>query len=387
MDRFLSDHPALFERYAMVDAEIAARWTVRVFQLVHNEMGVNRQVATLGGVGVSMIEGEILKLGLDVDRFFGREKRRRGVPAPLTVLVGKLEFAAQCYHGGRNEALSVGFSPAERTVYDLDLVAAYTTAMAMIRVPNWETARFVNSLDELATIDDAMTFAHVRFAFPTGTLFPSLPVRASQGRGLVYPLQGEAWCTGPELVVAKGQDAHVQVLTGLRVDFVAGSPRPWEQFARKIGQIRKQARERGDQVLDRLAKEVGNSAYGKIAQGVAGRRAIPDDDDHRRVFDTENDAMRDLGPSRISQPMLAAYITGIVRAAVSEALGQIGSDHWVGSVTTDGFLSTVAPHAIEQTGPVANALAAVRRSITPEKSAIWEVKHTEERVLVLKTRG
>jgi hypothetical protein len=89
----------------------------------------------------------------------------------------------------------------------------------------------------------------------------------------------------------------------------------------------------------------------------------------------------------ISQPMLAAYITGIVRAAVSEALGQIGSDHWVGSVTTDGFLSTVAPHAIEQTGPVASALAAVRRSITPEKRAIWEVKHTEERVLVLKTRG
>jgi hypothetical protein len=388
MDLFLRDHPAKFEKYAIVDAEIAARWAVRVFQLVRNEMGVNRQVATLGGVGVAMIEAEIAKLGLDVVYFFGRQKRRRGTPAPLTALVGTLEFAAQCYHGGRNEALSVGFSPASRTVYDLDLVAAYTSAMAMIRVPDWKTARFVNSLDELATIDDAMTFAHVRFAFPTGTRFPSLPVRASQGRGLVYPLQGEAWCTGPELVVALGQGADIQVLTGLRVDFVAGSPRPWEQFVRKIGQIRKQASERGDVVLDRLAKEVGNSAYGKIAQGVAGRRAIPDDDDHRRVFDTENDAMRDLGPSRISQPMLAAYITGVVRAAVSEAIGRIESDHWVGSVTTDGFLSTIPPDAIDQTGPVANVLEAVRRSITPEKPVIWEVKHTDERgVLVLKTRG
>ena len=111
MDLFMRDHPALFERYAMVDAEIAARWTVRVFQLVRNEMGVNRQVATLGGVGVGLIEAEISKLGLDVDLFFRREKRCRGRPAPLTVLVGKLEFAAQCYHGGRNEALSVGFSP------------------------------------------------------------------------------------------------------------------------------------------------------------------------------------------------------------------------------------------------------------------------------------
>ena len=387
MDLFMRDHPALFERYAIVDAEIAARWTVRVFQLVRNEMGVNRKVATLGGVGVAMIEAEISKLGLDVDLFFGREKRRRGRPAPLTVLIGKLEFAAQCYHGGRNEALSVGFSPIGRTVYDLDLVAAYTTAMAMIRLPDWNTARFVSSLDELATIDDAMTFAQVQFAFPTGTRFPSLPVRASQGRGLIYPLQGEAWCTGPELVVAMGQGADVKVLAGLRIDFVAGSPRPWEQFVRTIGQIRKQARERGDEVLNRLAKEVGNSAYGKIAQGVAGRRAIPDDDDHRRVFDTEYDAMRDLGPSRISQPMLAAYITGIVRAAVSEGICRIGSDHWVGSVTTDGFLSTVAPDVLDQTGPVAKALAAVRRSITPEKLDIWEVKHTDERLLVLKTRG
>jgi hypothetical protein len=84
--------------------------------------------------------------------------------------------------------------------------------------------------------------------------------------------------------------------------------------------------------------------------------------------------------------MLAAYITGIVRAAVSEAIGAIEPDHWV-SVTTDGFLSTVALHAIDQTGPVATTLAVLRRIITPENPVIWEVKHTEERVLVLKTRG
>ena len=85
--------------------------------------------------------------------------------------------------------------------------------------------------------------------------------------------------------------------------------------------------------------------------------------------------------------MLAAYITGIVRAAVSEGICRIGPDDGVGSVTTDGFLSTVAPHVIDQTGPVASALVEVRRSIAPEKLAIWEVKHTAERVLVLKTRG
>src|SRR5215470_14721733 len=52
---------------------------------------------------------------------------------------------------------------------------------------------------------------------------------------------------------------------------------------------------RGNQVLDRLAKEVGNSAYGKIAQAVASQRSIPDDVDSRRVFDVELGTMRELG--------------------------------------------------------------------------------------------
>ena len=47
-----------------------------------------------------------------------------------------------------------------------------------------------------------MTAALVEFRFPDGTRFPCLPVRASNGRGLVYPLEGASWCTGPEMVVA-----------------------------------------------------------------------------------------------------------------------------------------------------------------------------------------
>ena len=52
-----------------------------------------------------------------------------------------------------------------------------------------------------------MTVALVRFKFPAATRFPCLPVRASNGRGLVYPLEGESWCTGPELVVARNLGA------------------------------------------------------------------------------------------------------------------------------------------------------------------------------------
>jgi hypothetical protein len=387
MDVFKRDKPEEFERYALVDAEIAARWAARVFSLVRDEMGVSRSFPTLGSVGVAVIEAEIARLGVDVNVFFGREKRRlRGPPSPLPNLVGKLELAAQCYHGGRNEAFAVGFSPEGRKVFDLDLCGAYTTAMAQIRVPDWQTARYTNALLELATID-ALAFAYVRFSFPNGTRIPSLPVRASRGRGLVYPRTGCSWCTGPELIVALSQDAEIEVLQGLRVDYIPNSPRPFEEFARKIGQIRKNAKARGDEVLDRLAKEVGNSAYGKIAQAIASRRAIPDDIDSRRVFDVETDMIRELGPSRISQPMLAAFITGAVRAVICEALARIHGDHWIGSVTTDGFLSTAALEVIDQNGPLARSFSKARMRIYPEDPKLWEFKHREDRVLVLKTRG
>ena len=386
MDVFKRERPEEFARYALVDAEIAARWAARVFSLVRAEMGVSRFFPTLGSVGVAMIEAEIARLGIDVNAFFGREKRLRGPPSPLPILVGKLEFAAQCYHGGRNEAFAVGFSAEGREVCDLDLCGAYTTAMALISVPNWPTARYTNSLSELATID-ALVFANVRFSFPNGTRIPSLPVRASSGRGLVYPRTGSSWCTGPELIVALSQDAQIEVLQGLRIDYVPNSPRPFEEFARKISQIRKDAKGRGDQVLDRLAKEVGNSAYGKIAQAVSSQRAIPDDVDTRRVFDVETDTMRELGPSRISQPMLAAFITGAVRAVVCEALARIHGDHWIGSVTTDGFLSTAALETIDQSGPLARSFSEARLRISPEDPKLWELKHREDRVLVLKTRG
>ena len=52
-----------------------------------------------------------------------------------------LATAAQAYHGGYNQALALGFSPEGRPLSDVDLVSAYTTALAFIRVPDWKSTR------------------------------------------------------------------------------------------------------------------------------------------------------------------------------------------------------------------------------------------------------
>jgi hypothetical protein len=82
MDVFKQEGPEEFAHYALIDAEITARWTARVFALVRTKMGVSRPFATLGSVGVAMIEAEITRLGIKFNEFFGREKRLRGKKSP-----------------------------------------------------------------------------------------------------------------------------------------------------------------------------------------------------------------------------------------------------------------------------------------------------------------
>jgi hypothetical protein len=387
MDLFLADRRAEFINYAMTDARIAALWAARVGEILAS-LGVAKGIATLGAASVNLARQKLAKLNIDSNEFLGLDKPRRGKPRPKPSLVGAWPYAAQCYHGGLNVAFAVGLSPEGRELIDVDLRSAYTMALALINIPDWSTARQTLDLAELAVVDDAITFAHVMFAFPGEARFPSLPFRATNNRGLVYPLEDESWCTGPEILVALRQGARIEPLSGWRIDWRAGpAVRPFESFTRRINEIRARAKAAKDAVLEKTVKEIGNSLYGKLAQAVASRRIIPDDVVFRRTFDTKSGRSAKLGPSPISQPMFAAYCTGLVRAALCEALCSLPADAWVATATTDGFLFAGDISDIDTSGPVACAFAAARERITGENREIWEVKHRIPRALIMKTRG
>ncbi len=388
MDLLLHDDRALFERYAKQDAIVAARYYARVRETLAMQLSVTKKVATLGAAGMDRIVDVVAALGLSPDGYFGYE-RRRGKRHILTRLTTIWPFAANCYHGGRNEAYRVGLTPKGTQLFDVDIKSAYTTALAMARVPDWESAKPENNIERLAVIDDAMTYARAKFWFPDETRFPSLPIRAGD-RGLIYPLSGVSWCTGAELVVALAQGARIVVEEGWRVDWVEGSARPFVAFTRRINAIRNSAKERGDILLDLTAKEIGNSAYGKLAQAVLNMRTATDNGidapKGKRVFNNRAGGMHDMPPSAITNPMLAAYVTGLVRAALSEALAGLPPDAVVATATTDGFLSSVPVEQINVSGPVAASFTQAREAINGD-ATIWEVKHVVGRALVTKTRG
>jgi hypothetical protein len=195
-----------------------------------------------------MIFAVIEGLRLSPDHYFGYERDRKGKRHILTSLTTIWTFAANCYHGGRNEAYRVGLTPQATPLFDVDLKSAYTTALALAQVPDWDSAAPDKNIERLAVIDHAMTLARVRFQFPEDTRFPSLPVRGGD-RGLIYPLQGVSWCTGAEIVVALSQGAQIVVEEGWRVEWIEGSPRPFETFTRLINTTRKAAKESGDALL------------------------------------------------------------------------------------------------------------------------------------------
>ena len=324
MSKLLHDDPVLFEAYAVRDAEVSAAWLIKYLHFLEAELGIEpgrQPPATLGAAAVKKFRAICKDDDYDLDELLGLEwtetidkGRRRKVKDKIPDFRDHEGFFADCYHGGRNEAYFAGFTP-EDVITDIDIRGAYTTAMATIHTPDWRGAIDTTDIAILAEPGDrGMGFARVRFRFPNGTRFPCLPVRAGDA-GLIYPLSGTSYATGPELVVARRLGVNIEVEHGVFVPWL-DDRRPFLQFTEVINTIRK-AHETGS-ALELAAKEIGNSCYGKVAQGtdllkspeVTGKSRVSG----KRVFDSRKGEMTTLPPSSISNPALAAFITGLARA-------------------------------------------------------------------------
>ena len=229
-------------------------------------------------------------------RFRAKTGRQGGKPQPLPNLVGKWNFAAQTYHGGRNEALKVGFSPEGREIYDLDLMSAYTTALAMIRQPDWSTARYTTDIAELATVDGAMTFAHVKFRFPRRRAFHHCQCAPATREDWSIRLQGWSWCTGPEMVVALAQGATIEVEEGLRIDWV----RELSAGVRSVhAQDQRHSRGREGQRRPVLGQDGERDRQFGIRKSRSGRRRTKDDRRrHPSAAGLQSEVREDAGPRR-----------------------------------------------------------------------------------------
>ncbi|HAK9869442.1 TPA: hypothetical protein H3L74_000726, partial [Escherichia coli] len=390
MREYLLGDRAGFEAYALRDAEIAVRYALQVRNFCARELMIDRVPATIGAMAVSRFTKTLKENNMSPEVCLGThiktrelwltEKQAfRTIKNPASVPSRELfeTFPINCYHGGRNECFMMGVTPSDHW-YDYDLAGAYTTGLLDILTPDYGNIRLSKNPDDYC--GHVIGFALVTFRFPESVPYPSVPVRTDQ-YGLFFPLSGESWATAPEIELALSLGAEMTIHNGIIVPWIcATSPHNSEStsvFLPFVQQVRENRnRHIKGSLEEKFWKEIGNSLYGKLAQGLRAKTA----------FDTARGLNRSLPPSSVTQPFFAAHVTGFIRAVVGELMNALPSDSSVVSVTTDGFLTNCPLNKINMSGPLSSRFQSLCDIVDPGSSMLT-CKHEVSQLIAMKTRG
>ncbi|HEY8360215.1 MAG TPA: DNA polymerase [Ramlibacter sp.] len=383
MKGFRRDHWSEFREYAIRDAEVCVRYAEKIIRQYQKLFNKFQMPLTLSQFGVGKVLQDWDALGWDKEEILGTETIRerkwskrlgRYISSEKTVyrdcIYFDVAFVNETYHGGRNEQFAFGIG-AEGRWRDHDLSSAYPTAMSLIGAPDWSATEQLTSLDDVALHD--LAYAAVDFEFPSDVRFPILPVRTDGG--IIFPRCGTSYCAAPELWLAKELGAKLTPRRGVRVPADRGI-RVFQDFIKEC--VDERGKHRKNTFENLFWKEVGNSTYGKTAQGLR----------EKRVYDLREADMVSLPPSKLTQPFFASYITSFVRAVLGEVLNAFPEQVDVFSVTTDGFLSSASDDdvAVATAGKLFKVFADARAELDPKSQAL-EVKHEIAQPIGWRTRG
>jgi hypothetical protein len=387
MDLLLKGDRPAFEAYGLRDAEIPVRYMLKLQEYSRRVAGVDTLPTTGSGLGVKMFINTLEKSGAEFTKTFGmREttdtywypgsaRSKAGVRTSTELVPTPIRgihepFVSSCYHGGRNECYSFG-PTAEADLHDFDLSGAYTTGMVDMRHIDYDRAWVTENPKDFE--GHVMGFALVNFSHPEGVRFPALPVSLG-ALGLVFPMKGQSYCTAPEIEIALRLGCEIEILHGVIYPWLDSDDRIFEPFTRQIRELRA-AHPKGS-LDEKYAKFLGNSCYGKTAQGLKPKR----------VYDTRTMKSEQLPHSQITNAPMAAHITGFIRATLAEQLNAIPRHLRVFSVTTDGFLTDAREDELDLTGPMSRRYQALCDRVVPGTSML-ERKHRVRQLIPFKTRG
>ncbi len=364
MDLVMRDFPEETRKYAFEDAEIALDYGIMMGRTAREQFGLRGLPGTLAGCAAAIVRnlsgGGPGLAGLvgrtTASRTYFDERKhayrtaKRDVPSPGLDIFYR--FASDCYHGGRNECFYHG--PTDVGMwYDFDLPGAYTTALVALRPIDHDAVR--QELDPGAYGIDDMGLAWITFRFPPGTRFPCLPVRGALG-ALFFPMEARkedrVFVGSPEIFLARWMGAEVKIVQGFKAPWKSDR-RIFEGFTRLVQTKRREFPKATHPALNELWKEVGNSAYGLMAQGLK----------EKRNFDPATMQGKAVGPSPLTEPFLAAWATSFIRAVLGEILAGVPADGTVVTATTDGLLTDVPLERLKLDGPLCTYFADIRQRL------------------------
>lgn len=417
MNEFLASDPVWYFNYASQDAIIAMLYTQAIY-------GSNRvQSPTILTAAAKNMKSSIKKFlecknddeynekyrGLVSVKHGLVERKPRGDRPSFLDSSESLEpindkantvqnYASFAYHGGYNSCSEVGYFPF--TTYDYDLQNAYPTAMCLVPDVDWENCILERIENRELCINDflktdgnvnclPMMLCYVKFEFPTSVKYPCIPV--SDDGVPFYPrtsngLEG-VYANGPELYLAVSLGAKVFVETGYQIrnrkNYDGSESYSLCAAVKQLVSDRALAKKEFGKgsLAEQILKLMVNGSYGKTAQDVVKKHA----------WSVYKEEMEDIGASCITNPVFASQITSIVRAVLLATQNQLSNlGYLTCSVTTDGFI-TNAPYddvnSLDLYG-MRDEMERARLYLTDNTNpCIWEIKHAQNDLLNLCTRG
>lgn len=389
MDLLLEGDQPLFERYALTDPKIVVKFMAETMLLAKELTGSSELPPTASSLAQKFFLKTLKDAGLDRAECLGVHTVKTSVwsekadqvrtiteEVPIPQREDHRAFVTQCYHGGLNSVMWAGASEIDDW-RDWDLKAAYPSAMLSIRLIDFENPRVSTNLDDF--MGDVIGFAHVEFECEEGQSFGLLVDGGN--RGLLSPRSGRAHCTAAELAVAVRNGVKITkfyhgVIYPSKTD-AAGLPVETRLFEPCIadGRRRRGMYPKGS-VKEQLMKLILNSLYGRTAMGLK----------EKKVFDTRSGQSMPLPKSAITNEVIAAHATGIVRATLMEILCNLPAGKRALSVTTDGFICNCSFDELPLNGVMAQRYMDWAELATGKRE-ILEEKHRARQVIVMKTRG
>ena len=255
--------------------------------------------------------------------------------------------------------------------------------MVSIGLLNFDGVRQTDDVCDFTV--DTIGVAEVEFEFPEGVEHPLLPVVTEYG--LIWPRRGVSIATAPEIAVAKLYTDTMTIRLGFIIPWKDKTVRPFEAFARNLISDRESYKSektgedgivrKVDTVASLAVKTMVNGGFGKLGQGVNPRRA----------YDARSGEGRQIEPSPITCAAMAAYTTGLTRAAIGEILNGLPEGWAVYSVSTDGLLTDAPLSELNLTGPACALLVANRHLVSPLKPALVEEKRRAYQVFSPRSRA
>lgn len=388
--------PELFDLYAITDTRIALAFYLEMERIARDVLGLDKLPTTLG----AMATAKFIKVNGDDSylKHFGLKREKQYLKTVTVQVPGREQvesFAAASFAGGLNMAYPREVSGC--LILDIDFTSCYPSAGATLPAIDWSAWSKTAPEDVTVTPFEGsdhstpISISYVNFKFPDDCLRPSIPVSAGS-RGLIYPISGVGYASHFELHAAYAKGAEIEILREEHFPPLRNTHgEPILCFAEFFTIMIRERNKYPKKSLENLIyKELANSAYGKLAQGVIHRRT--------RSFDS----LSTLPPSAITCPVYASAITGLVRTALIEMMDAAET---VGGVilaaTTDGAMIAfpnipytptadinIVPGLMEAllSKPAITALSKGRVNSGADPCPV-EVKHVGDNAFVLKTRG